>query len=399
MDFQAYWLLVLPFFFGLGWLAARIDIRHLLSESRALPASYFKGLNFLLNEQPDKAIESFIEVARAEQQTIELQFALGGLFRRRGEVDRATRMHQNLAERTDLAPDQRTEALHELAQDYLKAGLLDRAEVLFNDLRHTGHSVSALHFLLDIYVTEKDWNKAIDIAESLEKAAGEDRRREVANFHCELAAQEYGHSRTGQAQIHLRAALQAYRKCVRANVMQGTWAQREERHTDAIALWKEIEAQAPEYLFLIAAPLMESMRQLHKIPEGLTLLQGWLQRYPAMDLLAVAYQMTLEQEGPESALRLVREELHRNPSLGALDKYLEAQIGTVSADQRTDVQLARDLVHAQTARLYLFQCGSCGFKARTFHWHCPACGGWDTYPPHRNADGELSFNASTRSGM
>ena len=128
MDFQAYWLLVIPVFFGLGWLAARVDIRHLLTESRALPASYFKGLNFLLNEQTDKAIESFIEVAQTDQQTVELQFALGGLFRRRGEVDRATRMHQSLVERSDLSVEQKAQALYELAQDYLKAGLLDRAE-------------------------------------------------------------------------------------------------------------------------------------------------------------------------------------------------------------------------------------------------------------------------------
>ena len=147
MDFQVYWLLALPVFFGLGWLAARVDIRHLLTESRALPASYFKGLNLLLNEQPDKAIESFIEVARAEQQTVELQFALGGLFRRRGEVDRATRMHQNLVERTDLGPQQRTEALYELALDFLKAGLLDRAEPLFEKLKDSDYEESALHHL------------------------------------------------------------------------------------------------------------------------------------------------------------------------------------------------------------------------------------------------------------
>ena len=153
MNFESYWLLVLPVFFGLGWLAARVDIRHLLTESRALPASYFKGLNFLLNEQPDKAIEAFIEVARADQQTIELHFALGSLFRRRGEVDRATRMHQNLVDRSDLGSDQRTAALHELAQDYLKAGLLDRAEAIFKDLRKTVFSEAALRFLLDIYVS------------------------------------------------------------------------------------------------------------------------------------------------------------------------------------------------------------------------------------------------------
>jgi len=151
MDFEYWWLLALPLFFGLGWLAARIDIKQLLSESRALPLSYFRGLNFLLNEQPDKAIEAFIEVVKVNPQTIELHFALGSLFRRRGELERAIRMHQNLAERADLDPEQRVNAIFELAQDYLKAGLLDRAEELFAKLAGTRHEEAALRFLLEIY--------------------------------------------------------------------------------------------------------------------------------------------------------------------------------------------------------------------------------------------------------
>src|SRR5512133_1592152 len=164
MEFEFWWLLAFPLFFGLGWLAARIDIRQLVSESRSLPQSYFQGLNFLLNEQPDKAIEAFIEVVKVDPQTIELHFALGSLFRRRGELERAIRMHQNLVERPDLAQDQKLVALLELAQDYLKAGLLDRAEELFLKLDDTPHAEAALNFLLEIYEQEKEWHKAIDIA-------------------------------------------------------------------------------------------------------------------------------------------------------------------------------------------------------------------------------------------
>jgi lipopolysaccharide biosynthesis regulator YciM len=390
MDFQAWWLLILPLFFGLGWIAARIDIRHLLTESRALPASYFKGLNFLLNEQPDKAIEAFIEVARAEHQTIELHFALGSLFRRRGEVDRATRMHQTLLERKDLGFEQRNLALHELALDYQKAGLLDRAEALFRQLKETSHSESALKSLLEIYVTEKDWKNAIEIAPLLEAATGESLRHEVAHFHCELATIEYGHSRHDNALNHLEQALEASRKCVRANLLQGTWAQRSGNHGEAIQIWGRIENQAPEYLFLVASPLTESMRQLSRQSELMPLLRGWLQRHPTLDLLGLVFQIALEEEGAESALSLVREELRRNPSLGALDKFLEAQLTLVAPEQRADLQLMRDLVHQQSVRLFLYQCTGCGFKARSFHWHCPACGGWDTYPPHRNAESEMA---------
>src|SRR5438067_5052342 len=134
MEFEYWWLLGFPLFFGLGWIAARIDIRHLVSESRTLPRSYFKGLNCLLNEQPDKAIEAFIEVVKVDPETIELHFALGSLFRRRGEYDRAIRMHQNLLERADLGAEQKLSALAELGQDYLKAGILDRAEEVFRKL-------------------------------------------------------------------------------------------------------------------------------------------------------------------------------------------------------------------------------------------------------------------------
>src|SRR3954462_7009604 len=134
MEFEYWWLIGFPLFFAFGWLAARIDIKHLLTESRALPRSYFRGLNFLLNEQPDKAIESFIEVVRVEPETVELHFALGSLFRRRGETDRAIRMHMNLVDRPDLAEEQKLHALFELGQDYLKAGLLDRAEEVLSRL-------------------------------------------------------------------------------------------------------------------------------------------------------------------------------------------------------------------------------------------------------------------------
>src|SRR5688572_31452990 len=190
MDLEYWWLLALPLFFALGWLAARIDIKQIVSESRALPVSYFKGLNFLMNEQPDKAIEAFIEVVKVDPQTVELHFALGSLFRRRGEVERAIRMHQNLVERPDLHEDQKRMALFELAQDYLKAGLLDRAEELFLKLDGTPHAEPALKFLLEIYEQEKDWQKAIGAAGKLESVTGNSHQKEIANFYCELASIE-----------------------------------------------------------------------------------------------------------------------------------------------------------------------------------------------------------------
>src|SRR5215213_1136608 len=204
-DLEYWWLLALPLFFALGWLAARIDIKQIISESRTLPMSYFRGLNFLLNEQPDKAIEAFIEVVKVDPQTVELHFALGSLFRRRGELERAIRMHQNLVERTDLQGDQKLAALFELAQDYLKAGLLDRAEELFLKLDGTTHAEPSLRFLLEIYQQEKDWQKAIGIGERLESVTGHSHQKEIANFYCELASIEMMHSRPRDARPYLES--------------------------------------------------------------------------------------------------------------------------------------------------------------------------------------------------
>ena len=221
VEFEYWWLLAFPLFFGLGWLAARIDIKHLVSESRALPGSYFKGLNFLLNEEPDKAIEAFIEVVKVDPQTVELHFALGSLFRRRGEVERAIRMHQNLAERPDLDPGQRRQAVFELAQDYLKAGLLDRAEEHFTPLVGTELEEQALGFLLEIYEQEKEWEKAVETATRLEERTGQSRQKEIANFECEIASREIMQSRFDAARPHLAKALAHHRLCVRANILLG----------------------------------------------------------------------------------------------------------------------------------------------------------------------------------
>src|SRR3989339_282199 len=190
MEFEPWMLLVFPLFFGMGWLAARIDIKELLSESTALPESYFQGLNFLLNEQQDKAIEAFIEVVKIDPHTVELHFALGSLFRRRGEVDRALRMHHNLVDRADLDDDKRQQAVFELAQDYLKAGILDRAERLFGELKHTRYAKPALEFLLELFQKEHDWPKAIGVAQRLTAVAGQSYSKQAAFFYCELAADE-----------------------------------------------------------------------------------------------------------------------------------------------------------------------------------------------------------------
>ncbi len=390
MEFQYWWLLGFPLFFGLGWIAARIDIKHLLSESKSLPRSYFKGLDFLLKEQPDKAIDAFIEVVRVDPETVELHFALGSLFRRRGEYDRAIRMHQNLLERSTLAGEQRGTALFELGQDYLKAGILDRAEEAFSSLTDGPNAAAARDFLLQIYEAEKDWTRAIRLAEEIAARTGESRARDISQYYCELAATDATHSRFDTARDYLERALQVNRKSVRASLQLGDLERAQQRPERAIEHWKRVESQDPAYLSLVAQRLLEAYRDGGRAEEGLTLLTGYLERYASLDLLDTVFQYVLEAKGAEEAYRLVRDELRRNPTLLGLDRLLEAQvIGTTAPDRRRDLELVRSLVHSHTQRLARFRCEQCGFRARQFYWRCPACGGWETYLPRRTEEFDL----------
>ena len=387
IEFEYWQLLLFPLFFGLGWAAARIDIRHLVRESRSLPRSYFQGLNFLLNQQPDRAIEAFVEAVRVDPQTIELHFALGSLFRRRGETERAIRMHQNLIEREDLKQDLKLQALSELGQDYLKAGLLDRAEEVFDRLRDSALAEDAKRNLLEIYQLEKDWEKAIAIASELPDYAS---HKEIAEYFCELAAAEMIRSRHDLAAGYLQTALERNRKCVRASLLQGDIHLQQEQPGAAIESWQRIEQQDPTYLALVAQRLLEAFRKLERREEGLRLLNGYLEQYPSLDLLDVVFQLVLEADGPEAAYKLVRDELKRNPTLLGFDKLLEARLLVAAPDVRPDLELAKGIVHGYTRRLARYRCDNCGFKARQFYWRCPACGGWETYSPKRSEEFDLA---------
>ncbi|MBS4017765.1 MAG: lipopolysaccharide assembly protein LapB [Dechloromonas sp.] len=388
-DIFEYWqLLLVPVFFAVGWMAARIDMRQVVHESRALPRSYFTGLNFLLNEQPDKAIDSFLEVAKVDSQTVELHFALGNLFRRRGETERAIRMHQNLLGLPDIEEKHRLQAMVELGQDFLKAGLLDRAEEIFNKLVGTARDADAKRSLLEIYQVGKEWQKAIEIARELPDLAS---HKEIAEYYCELAAGEIMRSRSDSARSYLDVAMQENRKCVRASMLLGDLLAQEGRTEEAIAVWQGIEQQDPAYLSLVAQRLLDAYLRLSRRDEGIALLSGYLEHYPSLDLLDVVYQLVLEGQGNEAAYRLVRAELQRNPTLLGLEKLMSARLPLASPEVRGDVELAKSIIQGYTRRLSRYRCNNCGFKARQFYWRCPACGGWETNPPRRGEEFDQSL--------
>ena len=386
MEFQTWMLLIFPLFFGMGWLAARIDIKELLSESSALPQSYFQGLNFLLNEQQDKAIEAFIEVVKVDPQTVELHFALGSLFRRRGEVDRALRMHHNLLDRADLDEDKRQQAVFELAQDYLKAGILDRAESLFSELEGSRYGKQSLEFQLELFEKEHDWLKAIDVTKKLSSLTGESHSKQASFFYCEMASEEISRGNKDVARQHLHQALADYPKAVRATMMLGDLEISEGQLQKAIDIWKAIENQDAQYLPLVAERILEAYRRLNRKEEGTALLREYLGKYHSLDLMNVIFDAVLESDGSTAAYTLVRDELERNPTLLGLDKLLEARMLEVPEENRRDVALVKELVHKRTRNLAAYHCSSCGFKARQFYWHCPACHAWGSYSPRRNEE-------------
>src|SRR5258706_11032054 len=417
MNFDWSWLpwilLAALAFFAAGWLVARVDLKQLLNESRALPQSYFRGLNFLLNEQPDQAIEAFIEVTRSNPEAVELQFALGSLFRRRGEVDRAIRVHQSLSERSDISVEQRTNALLALALDYQKSGLLDHAERILADLAAKSVGTPAqqqqtLQLLLDIYVQENAWQKAIDAAQRLALGVGPGvtpgaarvmraHAKEIANFHCELAAEAFARGDRSEAGQQLDAAAAADDKGVRAHLMRGEWQAADGAHEAAIATWRKIESQDPSYMGLVAQKLLQSYQAGGRAGEGLAYLRELQHRHPAIDLLNVIFKATLDSAGAQAAYELVKDDLRANPTLVGLDRLLEAQVLAAPEERKADLVVLKDLVHTHSSRLAVYLCKQCGFKAKQFYWHCPACGGWETFPPRRTAEYDTADRHLVRS--
>lgn len=386
MEFEIWWLLSIPTFFGLGWVAARIDIKQLLSESRSLPRGYFKGLNFLLNEQPDKAIDAFIEIVKLDPETADLHFALGNLFRRRGETERAIRMHQNLLLRPDLPYEQQIMARYELGQDFLKAGLLDRAEEVFEALTNTNYSVKARRALLEIFQREKEWEQAIQAAQALQDSGAGGRQKEIAQFYCEMAEDELVNTHPDRALSLLEQALSVDRMNVRATILTGDALMAKGDIEAALLAWRRVEKQSMSHTVLVAQRLMDSYQAVNRPQEGIKLLKAYLAEASSIDLLEVVFQALLKHKGIETANALVYEELRRTPTLLGLDKLLEARMMIVPPEVRQDLSLVKNLVQRYASKLARYQCSHCGFQANQFYWQCPGCHQWDTYPPRRTEE-------------
>lgn len=407
MDYEAWWLILIPILFGLGWIAARVDVRQMMSETRQLPDSYFKGLNFLLNEDHDKAIDAFVEVAKLDTETIELHFALGNLFRRRGEIERAIRVHQSLLSRADLPKNDRDHAQHELAQDFFKAGMLDRAEQAYKAVLDSNYAVPASRALIRIYEAEHDWPKAIEAVRHLHRILDEP-IPQLIHYHCELAQQSMQSKQPDldyineelkmaeQALLKQQRELKSNAAAVRIAMLR---AKLMKIQGDSLAERKYLEgvmANAPEYAGLIAADLLENYKAAQEAQTGLDLLKRHYLNHPSLDLFKIVFSELRAQQGAAPAWNFASESLRLHPSLLGLDKLLEVELKATAngevpnASNRIlpdmELSLLHKMIHKHTQRLDRYSCSSCGFEARAFYWQCPGCNMWETYQPKKQEE-------------
>lgn len=388
LEFDLLWLLALPLFFGLGWLAARHESAAGRGGQGELPAGYFRGLNFLLSEQPDRAIDAFIDVVRVDPETVELHFALGKLFRQRGENDRAIRVHQSLLDRADLDAKAREQALFELGLDFLKAGLLDRADHAFGRLESGSWAEQALRHRLEIAELVRDWPLAISLASQLpaDGAGGGGSKRAIIHFHCELAvkalaaADAAGYAR---AERHLAEAYVLGPDHPRVSLMQAELAMARGQSEAALSAWEALRVRQPEWFVLGARAWLQANQKLGQLSDALGSLEAQFESQRSIELFLVLLEARLEQDGAQAAVAWGRAALARAPSLVGLDRLLDIELALADGPRRDELALTRGLLRAQAQRQSRYVCAHCGFKARQYSWQCPGCSRWESCAPQR----------------
>jgi len=382
-------LLLLPVAAASGWLAAKRSDRRqeaATSEREQNPA-YFKGLNYLLNEQPDKAIDVFVQMLDIDNETVETHLALGNLFRRRGEVERAIRIHQNLIARPTLDRTQRAQALLELGQDYMRAGLFDRAENLLIELLEINqHETLALQNLRTIYQQEKDWIKCLDVASKLEAITGEVQGVERAHYYCELVViarkkQDY----TLAAEL-LKKAQESDSTCVRAALVQGKVDVAQENYVAAINSFKQVAEQDPAFVSEILPFLVQSYIGLDQRNELITYLQQVYQQQKSIAVMLVLADLLQEDKGDQAAVEFVADYLHKYFSLDGAQKLIDLNRKCAQGSFADTFSILHEQLAMLLEKRPAYQCKQCGFEVKTLHWQCPGCKSWDSIKPVQELD-------------
>ncbi|MCX7266891.1 MAG: lipopolysaccharide assembly protein LapB [Betaproteobacteria bacterium] len=383
MELDLIWILIgLPVAFGMGWLASRLDLRQLRIDNRQAPRAYFKGLNFLLNEQQDKAIDAFIEAVQSDPDTSELHFALGNLFRRRGEYERAVRVHEHLLSRGDLSAADRQRAQNALAKDFLKAGLLDRAEDALRKLEGTSFEGQARLARLAIYERSREWPQARAVAEQLERSGEVNFAARLAHYLCEQARELITQGdQAGAAKLLLEAISQAP-EAARARLLLGQLQLSMGQAAQALATLTHLFEAPALAAPLAAASLARAALAAQASEQGLEILQAHYALSPCIDVMQAIVSLQTEQDSPEGAQTARQryiEHLKLQPSLIAASRWLAGET-SLSQEDHAAVQKALEQAARPLAR---YRCAACGFEAKEHFWHCPGCQAWDSYPARR----------------
>jgi lipopolysaccharide biosynthesis regulator YciM len=384
------WLL-LPVAAFTGWyLARRMAAGNGPDEPPGgLRSDYFRGINYLLNEQPDKAIEVFIKVLEVDSETVETHLALGNLYRRRGEVDRAIRIHQNLIARDSLSVEQRNEALLELGQDYLSAGLLDRAEDLFLELAGTEpYRVQALRQLIDIYEQEKDWENAVESARKLENVTGNQLGGVIAHYHCEIAEKERQSGDLNAALKATQKALDTHRGCVRASLLEGDIFRQRQDYERAIRAYQRVEDQNPDYLPETVERIHNCFHALGRPGDIDAYLSRLMDRYGWITATLALAEIRQKEQGVDAAIEFMASQLRRRTSIRGLDRLLQLELQEAGEGSAQHLRILKDLTGELLQDRPVYKCTHCGFPAKSLHWQCPSCKHWNTVMPIQGVEGE-----------
>lgn len=383
---QWIWLVILvPLAALAGWIIGRRGgEQHSDTQVSKLSTTYFRGLNYLLNEQPDKAIELFLHIAELDKDTFETQVALGHLFRRRGEVDRAIRLHQALAQRNDLSDAQKVQALSALGEDYMRSGLLDRAETVFTDLAELDQRApQALKHLIGIYQAERDWEKAIENAQRYEAATGEPMGKLVGQFECELAERHRANGAAEAARAAIKRAYAADSTSVRAGIIEGRLESEAGNATNAIRDFERAARHDPDYLPVILPVLLENYEKVGERSGARTFLAEMCEHYRGIAPVLALARMVETEEGVGAARRYLAEQLKDRPSVRGEAALIDLSLADKADAEATLVDL-KNITDQLLVRNPSYRCNRCGFGARSHHWQCPSCKEWGSVKPLLN---------------
>lgn len=377
------WLL-LPVAAASGWFLARRPSRAPVASRsyRGVPPDYFRGLDYLTNDQPDKAIEVLSRMLEADAGTVDAHISLGNLFRRRGEVDRAIRLHQGVVGRAELSPDLRRRAQLELGHDYLRAGLLDRAEHLLQGLvEDPDYGESALRYLVTVYQLEREWESAAETALRLQNRSGENMTPTIAHYLCELAEEAARKREPDAAKAYLGRALVTDPQCVRASLLEARWAREEGRLEAGIAALRRAAAQDPGYLNHILPTLGDLYHRLGRVDELLKFLEDVMRRQPCLRAALMSSELIERQHGRQDAAIFIANFLSGSPSLRGLGRLVDLTVTDSSGELRDTLRVIQGTLERITERVPLYKCQKCGFGGRALHWQCPSCKSWGSVRP------------------